>query len=1125
MATNAASAPRTEFFQQLKRVCVPLSQLAIRPRDKRADAKEVLRLLESIISLWDAQASKDAAVLDDKLADYVFFPLSQLLRDRDQYPMRVTEVIIRLLRELIRHGWKAKTSPQLFQQLLDFLSFVIGGVPGQSRRQDMPEETLVESFRTLAALISIADSPHLTVQAAPAESKTIAALGHGVVVMLDWVTESAAVSIRLEAINCLRTVFTTIRDNTVPAQFLPGTVSALTKVLSPPRANTTQKRVLLSCLEVLNLVLASVLGDMKVRGILKKLENTSEAEGEPSSEKADPNSGSELSPSWLRATAAQVKIALSAILKLRAHESEDVQSALHRFCIGLLDECHSSLANCQSILVETAMMLEDENTTRSRLQTSLQDLATVYPELGDSMKSALYNWVTGLPRVMQSSDERVKQLAIRSILRGSKLAAAMQMDSSTLDDALGDSLRDSIITLVKASKQPKILDDAEGDISASTDLVRSGTELARSTYAPVLLDSESQKMTRREVKALISSIGSPAQQVKLASSMLSHVRDSEGVDQIASFWLAFELLKSTYAQSSDLEELIDSSLFLESKHQEQAFRELYDFSVSVLSAHSDSADMDWRLEAVALEVAAFAASRLKSDFRPELIDVLYPITTFLGSQVPRLRRHAITTLNIIAGSCGYESVSDLIVDNADYMVNSISLRLNTFDISPASTKVLTMVIRLTGPRLIPFLDDVVAAIFAALDNYHGYPVLVESLFSVLSEMVAQGVKSDTLLLEDAGSRTVEHRKRRPESLGIPGILHTLEKRVERAKRTGDEDNLDAVPSHPRQPWGPDKSEAKSLLDKLAPSTSNSDADPDSDHDDQQQQQQQQQQQEEEQPQSLDKPAPPPTPTYTLLARILALTQHHLTAPAPTLRKALLDLVATVAPALARDENAFLPLVHAVWPVALARLRDPEPYVAVAACGALGALCAAAGDFLASRFKSEWWGALRRWVRGVREAAGRQRGRGRTGARMIGTGAGSAGDGIVIPTRVGKGGGEVLLSEATTVVQSSSAPSPGALGRFAQAAQVWEAVLGLLTAIVSYVRVEDDMFDDILALVVDVLPQHGELREALETVNADAVWLARYERGLVQKRDPPVVEGFSFGFARMDGQGAAVQVGV
>ncbi|KAL2201224.1 armadillo-type protein [Corynascus similis CBS 632.67] len=1129
MATRSPLSQRTEFFQQLKKVCVPLSQLALSRKDKVVDSKEVLRLLDSLINLWTAQANEDASILDDKLADYVFFPLSHVLKGRDRYSMRVIEAVIRLLRLLVQHGWKAKASPQLFQQLLIFLTFVIGGVPGQPKKE-VPEETIVEGFRTLTALVSIAEPSHLTTQSAESASRneTIPALELSVTVMLEGITDGPIPAIQLEAVQCLRAIFTTIRNHAVLAQILPGTVSALTKVLSPPQANQTQRRVLLESLDVLKLVLVNVLGDIRVRSLLKELQASSKSDPDATAEQKNPAAPAVLTSSWLRATVSQLKIALSAVLKLRAHESEQIQSALHRFCIALLDECHSSLADCQTILVETAVMLEDPETTQSHLQTSLQDLAGVYPKLGDGIKSALYNWITGLPRVMQSSDERVRQLAIRSILRGSKLAAALHMDSSTLDDALGDSLRDSIITLIKSSKQPKIVDDAGADLPASGDLVTSGTELA--AYRPVLLDLEGQKNTRKEIHSLISNLGSAVQQVKVATTMLGYLRDSEGVEQIASFWLSFELLKATYAQSSDVDELLDLSSLGESRHQEDAFRELYDFSASVLAAHSDSIETDWQLEAIALEVTAFAASRLKSDFRPELIDVLYPVTTFLGSRVPQLRAHSITTLNVIAASCGYESVSDLIVDNADYMVNSISLRLNTFDISPASTRVFAMVIRLTGPRLLPFLDDIVAAIFAALENYHGYPVFVESLFSVLTEVVTQGVKSDTLLLEDGNTKPVNHRKQPPKSPGIPGILQTLTAGLERAERsTREEAEAHTIP-HPKQPWGTPKDQASSLLDKLTNPDADDEVDADADRTST-----------EDKEKDRDKPK---TPTYALVAQIFSLTQHHLTSPAPALRRSLLDLVAKAGRALAPDEDVFLPLVNAVWPVALARLRDREPYVAAAACRALAALCEGAGDFLASRFRSEWFSgtgsssaALSAWFWRAREEAAAARKSKRAVNSKIGgaslsfaggggarKGIGMTGDreGILVPTRegvVGNGDGMRLVETSSSFPSGSG----GALGRFAQASQVWEAAVELLTAIVAHVRLEDDMFDDILELVVDVLPQHGELREALEIVNADAVWLALYERGMGQERAPPVAEGFDFQFATL-GRGGTVKVG-
>ncbi|KAK4231519.1 armadillo-type protein [Podospora fimiseda] len=1111
MSSTAPSGPRTEFFQQLKRICVPLSQIAIRSQDKAADSKEVSQLLESLIQLWTTQATKDGSILDDKLADYVFFPLSHLLRNRDQYPMIVIESIIRLFRELVQHGWKAKTSPQLFEQLLVFLSFTISGVPGKEKKRHVPEETILEGFRTLGALIAAVDASRFSAaEASSAEKSALPALGHSVTVMLDGVTEGSTPAIQLEAVQCLRTVFTKTQNNSILAQFLPGTASALSKRLSPPLEKQTQRRVLVSCLEVLQLVLVNTLGDIKVRSLLKELKELQASEKQNDAELVEKTREGtiRLSPSWLRATAAQVKAALVAVLKLRSHEAEDVQAAVYKLCIGLLDECHLSLENCQSILVETAVMLEEEETNRSLLETSLQDLASIYPELGDSIKTALYNWVNTLPRVMQSSDDRVKQLAIRSILRGSKLAAAMQMDSSTLDDSLGDSLRDSIVILIKGSKPPKIVDDLGAvDLSTSTELIRSGSsEIA--TYHPILLSSEGERTTRREISSLIYNIGSQSQQVKLATSMLSCVRDSEGVDQIASYWLAFELLKATYAQSSDLDELFDLSSLTESKQQDQASQELYDFSASILSAHSDSIEQDWRLEAIALEVTSFAASRMKLDFRPELIDVLYPITTFLGSHTPQLRRHAITTLNLVALSCGYSSVSDLIVDNADYMVNSVSLRLNTLDISPASTKVLTMLIHLTGPKLIPFLDDVVASIFAALDNYHGYPLFVEGLFGVLSEIVTQGVKSDMLLLEDSSKqKAFSHKKRKLVSKGIDGLLSQLTARAERAKKSNLEEKELVHESFPQKPWGPEKSEAKSLLDKL---------------DNPEEEESPEEEEESQAIQEEQKPTQQQTPTYTLLTRILSLTQHYLTSPTPTLRKSLLELISTVSPALAPNEDCFLPLVHTVWPVVIARLQDPEPYVSIAACKALARLCESAGDFLGTRFKTEWWdGDLGRWVRRVKREVNGERERRKKGQimvvreRVVGERGGDikipVGKGFGVSGRViGDGGGEI-------VVRNDGERGGGmGMGRFTVANQVWEGVLETLTALVGHVKVEDDMFDEILEIVSEVLVGEGEekykgLREALEVVNADAVWLCLWEKGLSGEEGKvvPVLEGFEF----------------
>jgi hypothetical protein len=92
---------------------------------------------------------------------------------------------------------------------------------------------------------------------------------------------------------------------------------------------------------------------------------------------------------------------------------------------------------------------------------------------------------------------------------------------------------------------------------------------------------------------------------------------------------------------------------------------------------------------------------------------------------------------------------------------------------------------------------------------------------------------------------------------------------------------------------------------------------------------------------------------------------------------------------------------------------------------------------------------------------------------------------------------------------SSAHESGSLGQHASPARIWEAVIKMLTAVLSHVRVDHAMFDDILDLLSDAMEKSDEVMEALETINADAVWYVRYEKGLVPKLPTPQLEGVEF----------------
>jgi hypothetical protein len=75
--------------------------------------------------------------------------------------------------------------------------------------------------------------------------------------------------------------------------------------------------------------------------------------------------------------------------------------------------------------------------------------------------------------------------------------------------------------------------------------------------------------------------------------------------------------------------------------------------------------------------------------------------------------------------------------------------------------------------------------------------------------------------------------------------------------------------------------------------------------------------------------------------------------------------------------------------------------------------------------------------------------------------------------------------------------------------MWESVVGLLSAVVECVGINDEAFDDVLDILSDVVRERADVRKALSTANADAVWLLLFQAGVLQELKTPVLEGYQF----------------
>lgn len=128
----------------------------------------------------------------------------------------------------------------------------------------------------------------------------------------------------------------------------------------------------------------------------------------------------------------------------------------------------------------------------------------------------------------------------------------------------------------------------------------------------------------------------------------------------------------------------------------------------------------------------------QSDF---LISYLYPLLDALTYQLnPSLQLHAKQALQLIITNYYGGSLEKLLVDNLDYLIDSISLKLtSTASLTPSLPGILLIILKITGMQLLVNnqLNDILNEMFVLIDSYHGYSVLVEGFFIVFEEIIKQ----------------------------------------------------------------------------------------------------------------------------------------------------------------------------------------------------------------------------------------------------------------------------------------------------------------------------------------------------------------------------------------------------
>ncbi|KAK3697265.1 hypothetical protein LTR37_017577 [Vermiconidia calcicola] len=1040
---SAAMDGKHALFQQLKPPCVALGQVALALNGKQNSVQSAVDHLKTIQLMLSSSSQNESRVLDAKLAEYVFFPIAQLLKVSQKLSIRCLELSIQCMAILLEEGWRQDVPPKLAAQIIILCSLLAEKKPSGLSFSQTTDELQASSFWCLYSLFSVAGRSAET-RAILTSEPNFPQLGQTVSVILDGIHDSGSTETQIAATSALHALVKDVVDREIQASFLPGIASKLTLVLTPQTKLRRNHKVLVECLDILSILLTATMGDLLLQG--------------PQDGRLTLGKQSVVDAQWQETAALQLKPGLSKILRLTAHSRGDIKTAVSGLCVTILRDCRKTLANCSRLALE-ALVKMSSGSTESSAARKIGQLVHEDLSMIAKLQDMLYDWLRSLTTVMQSADEQAKTAKLEQITVVYEIMVHAGADLSSMNGVLAAALRDSVVVTLTAPGIRQSPTPHASEIQP-LDLVLKEDQSSGVEFASPLVRHRGQEENMQELAKLTRSISSSEGSDNFSSEFARCLRHSQGVIQISNLWLLLIATRTALHGTVDVDDFLDLETGSRTVYHE-FLEEIYSFSLSVLTAPSDE-PADPRLQALALRGLALRAQTIGRDFRYELVDALYPVLHTLATPDHHLQRDVITTLNVFTSACGYASVKELVVHNVDYLTNAVALKLNAFDVSPQAPQVLLMMVRLAGPTLLPYLEDTIESIFAALEDYHGYPLLVELLFKVLGVIAEEGVKAPQLTVLDGKSEDPAFVMLETwEPTNVEDLTILLRQCTsDEANANKVETEIEKREAYPSQPWTSNEEVTDHDSDSEGPDDSQLEHGLD------------------------DNDQPPPAPkTYSLLLKITELTQHFLPSASPSLRTSLLSLIRTTVPAIAQHQNSFLPLINTLWPEIVARLDDEEPYIVATALELVGILCQYAGDFMNTRI-IQLWPALRDIYQSTainihNSSSNRNETQARSKPKNTAT----------VPRNM-------HLAEAVSRMDHAH-PVYGDTASCA----LWNALVSTISAVLSNVQVSPDMVDEAFQMLGAVM-QQANVRSTLAKVNADAVWLAGVRTGALPKPTLP-----------------------
>jgi hypothetical protein len=705
----------------------------------------------------------------------------------------------------------------------------------------------------------------------------------------------------------------------------------------------------------------------------------------------------EKTKSWLKATKSQIKILISQIFTIRNHSAWQLRLAFVKFSYKLLSRSAKCLDNCIPILIETLVFyLNDDYEQVSipcRQNLNMLRLHSQFKNFTPILKENFDAWLTSLPRYLVGVDENAKFNALSLIagftsLLGSDIQSVLNISLQRVSDGLLSALEFDTgdVQVVENRLITGQYDSIENEHIVSSDF-------DSKCIVPPFSQPQYKNIREQRVKTCISMVfrlfGYFSNLSFLIDHFLAYFRDQEskrfyaqcifvikeillgaaGIDmgETSNFeYLKIAMKPANALQDvkriarSILREYIESDVIRGLINIDSATKEVFNSNRNksderiILASPNVSIESQNRIILIncfILEGIAVISRILGMEFRVELMDALYPILEKVGENNMLIHETADITLTHVSVWCGYSSKKALVLENVDYLVNVVSQKLNQVIVNPQTPQVLTAMIHVVGPPVLPFIDDSIEEIFDALDSYHMKPYLLNQLVNVLFAVIitiSESVEKEKEEVQEevnCNSNSFENETEISKEIAEFASQYKTENESETETSISNA-TLEEIGQYFLEHRESKKKLEETEYDELEV------------HDDNIKGEHVPTGTSRNNEEDLDKKSNP-TKSQSICLKIIDKLLHFLTATSPQLRSLVLDVIRISLPVLKSIPNEIYPLVHRIWPSVLNRLKDQESYVVLSAVRLIQGISISSGDFFTSRVVQDVWPSFQR----------------------------------------------------------------------------------------------------------------------------------------------------------------------